>query len=107
MSGSEMFLNFLIASMIGAFCVFGMLAFVMLRKKRMAPKGYVPSELDVKAFVLARSLLSDVHSAALADNEKDIYSTDGQRHYDTYEIPFAISAIDKLLQTVEENSKTY
>lgn len=100
-------LKIMIFSMLGAFCVFGIFMFVLAcqkpKRKAAQPNAYGLSEFDVMALELGKNLLKDVYEASREDSK--IYFKNGYREYNTYDIPFAVETIDKLLDRVKHTEQ--
>ena len=101
-------LKIMIFSMIGAFSVFGIFMFVLSvqkpKRKAPQPNAYGLSEFDVMALELGKNLLTDVYEAS--KEEGKIYFKNGYREYNAYDIPFAVEAIEKLLERKKQTDKT-
>ena len=99
MTDFELFLCIVIGAIFGVAIVLG--AYFLGKNSAPKRKAYVPTELEIRSFIMASSLLKDVHEQALAANKMELYSVDGTRFYETYEIPFCVKAIEKLIEKTE------
>ena len=97
----ELFLGILIGAVIGSAVV--LFAYELGKRTAKRKIGFIPTKLEIRSLVMAKSLLTDIHDAALKDTEKDIYSVNGERQYETYEIPFCVSAISKVIEFGQYN----
>ena len=95
----ELWLCIILGAIIGSTVVLS--AYFLGRKSVPRRKPYIPTELEIRSFIMAKCLLSDVHEQALNANKKELYSVDGSRYYETYEIPFCVAAIEKLIEKTE------
>ena len=100
-----LFLSILIGAVIGSAIV--LCAYELGKRTAKCKVGYIPSDLEVRSFIMAKSLLADIHSAAIEDNKTEIYSVDGVHQYETYEIQFCVKAIDDLLKATTCNRKGF